>query len=211
MKGLTINDPAFLFNARVYVMAQDFELGVAPPLWTDVNAPDWLGSAIAGKFSLRLSSNATWADWVSPVNYSELYTFFKFRVSALPGAQVNMFNFQTSAAATQLQVNLNSDGTINLKHGTTSVTTVGAIAANTVYHFWIHYRAGSGANGVGSLGFSLTETEATSGNNFTSTSAGTATGTIGLFDPENTSTAATFDFFFDKVRLDVNPIGSNPP
>jgi hypothetical protein len=84
------------------------------------------------------------------------------------------------------------------------------MTANTVYNVWTHYRAGSGANGPGSVGFSLTEQEATSGANFTSTNAGTATGTIGLFDPENTNTGGGLDFYYGKARLSTAAIGSFP-
>jgi len=145
-----------------------------------------------------------------PVSFSEVYAFFKFRYAGTIPSVTNLFNFQTSGGVTQLQVNLNTNGIINLKHGTTSVTTTGTLSANQMGIFWIHYKAGSGTNGIGSLGFSLTEQEAFSGANFTSTAAGTATATIGLYDPENTNTGGGLDFYFGKARLSTTPVGSFP-
>lgn len=196
---------------RTYLMSEDFESGVQPALWTDTNLPDFAGTpAILGSFSLHLSANGTWADYVMPVSQNEVYCFFKFRMSALPPGITNIFNFQTAGSVTVLEVDCNATGTITMKHGTTSLTTTGAISANVVYNFWVHYKAGSGANGIGSVGFSTTETETTSGANFVSTSAGTGTAAVGLFDPENTQTGGLLDQYYDKCRLDVIPIGSNP-
>jgi hypothetical protein len=198
---------------RQYLMREDFRSGAQPAMWTDVNSPDFAYNAnpLDGPYSLRLTSNGTWADFVMVSSLSEVWAFFKFRFTSAIGTQTNFFNFQTSGGVTQLQCNVTTGGAINLVHGSTSVTTSGTMTAGVNYNIWVHYKAGSGANGVGSVGFSATEEEATQGNNFASTTSGTSTGTIGLFDPENTNTGGGFDFIYGKARLDSQAIGSSPP
>jgi hypothetical protein len=106
---------------RTYLMSEDFESGVQPAAWTDTSVttlPDFAGTpAILGRFSLRLSANGTWADFVMPVTQTEVYAFFKFRMTSLAAGTTNIFNFQTSGSATQLEVNVNNDGTVQMKHG----------------------------------------------------------------------------------------------
>lgn len=200
-----------------YIMAEDNRTGVLSSDWSDehLSVTNFATFPITANslYCVQLTSNATWRDWTAPggATYGEWYGFFKFRFSALPGAQTNFFNFQTSAAATQLQLNLTTGGAINMQHGSTSVTTAGTMAANTIYNVWVHYKAGSGANGVGSVAFSTTENEPLLGPNFVSTTAGTSTANVAIFDPENTNTGGGFNFFYGKFRLSTKPIGSNPP
>lgn len=81
-------------------------------------------------------------------------------------------------------------------------------AANTVYHVWLHYRKGTGANSFASLGFSTTGIEPTSGNQYVEIINGTSTSTLsGVMLTCNSAVL----LIIDKVIASTNQIGDNPP
>lgn len=85
------------------------------------------------------------------------------------------------------------------------------IAADTLYYFWFRYTKGTGANAVYEIAASTDiNNKPTSGSGYHINSSGVSTLDANRFVIGATAGAANWTGIFDKMRLSVNNIGSNP-
>ena len=96
---------------------------------------------------------------------------------------------------------------IGVQHGALDVLSSNVFIANTTYHFWLDYTKGTGADGISRFYYSTNgvkpgtpEAEVTNGD---ATAQGARI--------ELRSYQAEFDVIYDKLRVDDEVIGSNPP
>ncbi|MCK9361700.1 hypothetical protein M0Q28_05785 [Patescibacteria group bacterium] len=96
--------------------------------------------------------------------------------------------------------------------GGTAGTTVGTITDNVVYHVWIRYLKGGGADAFSSIAFSTDGVRPASGNNYAESTNGTSTANATRLQLRLTYGAPTSscDAIFDKIRVDDATIGDNP-
>ena len=187
---------------------QDFESGLEPSGWTvSGSAPVWnYHPALLGNYSLGLGYGTySYAAYALSPTQATLYAFFWFRTNQLPSAQLNVVGFSTPAA---FLLYLNSDGTLRIvESGGSSASTVGSIAINTTYKIWLRYSINTGGNnGVGSVAFSTSYPEPTSGNNFASysgASGNTNAPAVRFLNPSSTVFSAGAQFVFDHFGLDT--------
>jgi hypothetical protein len=165
---------------------------------------------IEGRPTLQLQGSS-FADFTTSATFTEWYGYTIFRTSTLPSGVANGFmNFQVNGTTTMLAIRINTDGTVTLSHGGgTQVASTGAITINTPYHVWFHYKAGSGANGIASVGFSTNAQEVVAGPNYISIVNGVGTQAVNTWDPENTENGTEI-FYYSKFRLSTQQIGSYP-
>ena len=211
----TASRPPPAAGGASYIISENFEGTGIPTGWgTGTGTPDYdyTTSPMEGAQGLRLDASSADQSSVSPTNTAaaEVWIYYRLRVDVLPASSreaVRLRNAGTSIA----RVFITTSGQMQFRHGTVSVSTVGVMAPATDYHCWLHYLAGSGANGVADWGFSTDGTEPTSGNNFGSTASGDATGSIDNFQFFADFASATGPIqVFDKFRYDDADIGSNP-
>lgn len=108
--------------------------------------------------------------------YTTLYSHFMFRTNdATPSAASIIAQFLDTSQNGLISITLNSAGTLRVSHGTSGVNTVATLTDNTDYHIWFRYTAGTGTDGVFSMGFSTTGIEPSSGDYFVYGTNGTST------------------------------------
>ncbi len=152
-----------------------------------------------------------------PVDVTEFWGFCKFRVdTAISANRLVLQISDTGGTATGGFTLVSSAGsppnTLTARNGTTNATTtVTGLTAGADYNIWFHWKKGSGANGIGSVGFDVAAntTEITSGNQFSSVTGNAVVDahsiTVGF--PSNTTGA----FVIDMILLsNTATIGNNP-
>jgi hypothetical protein len=173
---------------------------------------DYTGVVLAGSQSLRINTSAAAGTTTSPAfaDQADVWGYFLFHPVSLPAATTVMVNFITTIGNDCLRVRINAAGNLLVRAGGgTEATSVGAMSAGNTYHVWIHYVKGSGANAFASVAFSTDGTRPTSGNNYRESTNGTITSDAQNLRFGQTS-SSTFNFVFDKVRVDEAAIGDNP-
>jgi hypothetical protein len=179
------------------------------PAWTESLGggtvdEDYTATVLDGSQSFRIltASDASSYAYNSFTAGSERWVYFMFRPVSTPnssnGEIIEIWNNGQSRIA---DLQLTSTGTIQVRHGTATATTSGAMSDGTTYHVYFRYVSGSGANGVASVGFSTDGTRPTSGSNFASTSAGTATTDAEYIAPGWIGFSGVIDLIFDKLQV----------
>ena len=147
-----------------YLLEENFEAdpGYDTAGWTSGGTgtinPDYTTIVLRGTQSLYLNApggaTTTWALSPSFTETSDIWIHFRFRQQTYwhddYPVMVSLIYDSTEVASLQEDL-LGTDPRFVIKHGT--VSSYGAIgkAIATLYHIWIHYIAGTGANGTMSL------------------------------------------------------------
>jgi hypothetical protein len=179
---------------------------------------DSTGLSMQGNFVLKMSDpggdfpSVTLATNLTA--YDEVWAFFRFRTTALAPAGSGKGYFEllngSSGGAIVCSINLGAGNTLEITDGSASADTVASISANTTYWLWLHYKISTSDNGIAEIGFSTDGTKPTSGNSFASITTGTDTDqaiAIRMTPPASAGGPA----YWDTIRFDNHPIGSNPP
>jgi hypothetical protein len=173
---------------------------------------DYATSPMEGSQSLRIALSSTTGRVSSPAftAQSDLWAYFQIKIlGSLPAATTTIAEMQ-AASTDCLRLRLLTSGALDVRAGGgTPVATTGTLTPGTVYHVWIHYIAGTGANGFSSVGFSPDGTKPTSGTNYAEMTTGTATASPSS-QRLGQSTSATIELLYDKVRVSASAIGDNP-
>jgi hypothetical protein len=127
----------------------------------------------------------------------------KINVVNLPSGTHTIFQFVGTATFVQeFRVYLKSSGKISVSNGSVeSSDTTDAITSGT-YTIWWRFSKGSGANGVGQVGFASDCTRPTSGTNFASVSNGTSTADVNNLDHGCFGFSGTPQIIMDEVIID---------
>jgi hypothetical protein len=163
------------------LLTQDFTTGSIPAGWvTDGAAPNYgyQWPALLGTYSLGLTNNGV-AAYVSFSATADIRFYGQVMFSNTNYNDQSILYFYDGAFATAAQIVFESFDHKLLMADTGSahvITPNTVIATNTIYHIWAHYKAGSGANGIISLGVSTTASEPTSGSGYAESTV--AAGTI---------------------------------
>jgi hypothetical protein len=213
--------PVVVASSTNYLIKQDFE-GAGydnSETWTESGTgtidEDYTGVVLSGSQSLRLNVSAQTARTISPTfsGQTDCWVYFLFRPATATASGTPSICDLRSGSTFVSRVSTDTAGKLTVRNGTSGgVTTVGGMTAGVTYHVWMHYTAGSGANGVSAVAFSTDGVRPTGGNNFAQHTSGNATAgadnlTLGQSVGSGTH---TFDFIFDKARVDDATIGDNP-
>lgn len=205
--------------SRSYVLTEDCES--SPVGWTDSGSVTWeyatSPAPLLGAKSVLLDGSAANAtSQKSLTSASEYWGYFLLNCTLLPssgGSRAFLYlRNGTTVVCTWFIV-----GTTGLIKATplggSSVTTTDGISASTLYHIWVHYKAASiapGSDAIAEAEFSTTATRLGSGNKYIICSNGTNTANV-----DNLRLSAQFSTYgiiclYDKIRFDIQDIGSNP-
>jgi hypothetical protein len=199
---MNLSNVAYLPGTVNYLFREDFESGTQG-VWTvgGTNNFGLSNNPIQGKFSLQISQ-LSFADRQLSTTFTEWDMYLQFKITAIPSPTQNgVINFQTSATTTHFAVFFGPAGAVGIQHGTsTQVNAVGTFTANTIYDTWTYYKAGSGANGIGSFEFQTDGIRRGKGNNFINTTTGNSTAAVDTIDLENTENQTEL-CIYDKIRL----------
>ena len=201
---------AQVVNSTNYLYQQDFESGSEPSGWTHGGTVNYnyTTTPLQGSKSCQISDTG-FADYTFGQTYSELFTYFRFRLNANPTGSMLIFGLQLGGSGTYTSCKIHPDLTAFIADGLSgTASTVGTITTGVTMHFWHHYKAGSGNNAIHSIGFSTDGTEPVTGNNFATVTSGQVTASLDTLDFE--ASAGAEALIFDMVRVAQSDIGSNP-
>lgn len=216
-RGLLMSKPQ-AGSSISYLVRQTFE-GTGydnSETWTPTGSPDpdYTGVILQGSQSYRFVQAADAAEYAETsftstgtvYGYLILHPIARDSVSA-----VRIVAIRNSGGSTQMELRIVNTGALRLIHGATTVTTSSTLSDGTTYHVWWRYTPGSGANGVGEVAWSTSAaSKPTSGNQYATTSAGTATGDIGNFYLGNNAATPTQDIVMDAVLISTTEIPASP-
>ncbi len=182
-----------------FLVDENFDGSGTPTNWFTLGSD--FDYAFGGSQVLRLSATGQYAG-VSDgtvLNHGELYGKFRVTVTTMPSSFDILFSLKDASYTEVYSITINSTGTLNVGSLGVFATTTDAIALNTdTWVYWRHRKSSGSADGVSSVGFSLTETRPTAGTNF----AGGITGT----EPDNTTQTFTYTanggvFLIDNFQI----------
>ncbi len=140
-----------------YLINEDFEGTGTPSGWSGNPQADFDYSAdpLAGLQSLSLDSTVDVALAFYPtggsINNSELWVKFMLKVTNQLGGYEALFRLGDSAHTEIARIQITPSmvlGAYDPQTGALDVTTVNALSLDTIYDVWVHYKKGSGSNGV---------------------------------------------------------------
>ena len=215
----TFTDPNYgpvNIPARGYAMLPDpvsenCEGNGTPTGWTNSGSVNWDYTSVhlEGNQSLYVPGpsfglgNFTRVDFD---NQAEVWVYFKLYLDASPPTSATTIGGLGANGGTVTQL-FQIDSSLRPSFG--GAQTTDSFALKTAYHVWLHYRKGTGSNGIVEIGFSTDGTKPTSGNKYKKLTTYTGTNDAGrLF--LGTTTQTTITKIFDKIRVDNSEIGSNP-
>lgn len=202
-----------------YDLQEDFNSGsgVTPPSgWTAPASGTFSYSNTSpslpqGGNNFSISAGSAEYTWKAFTSKSECWAYTQFKVASLAiGGAREIFSLKDSSGVSQCIVKLNTDGTLQIWDAYFNGTsTTAAILANADTYIWIHYKAGTGSNGVVEVKWSTTGTQPVSlGANYvqiTNSPCAAAVERIALVSNDNNVLQ-----YFDHVLENGTGIGDNP-
>lgn len=135
-----------------------------------------------------------------------MWVRFKFRITAT-AAEIRILSFRNSSGDSELAfLNTGLSGQLTVSIGGASASTVSVLATDTTYNVWLRFKTGSG-DAVISVGFTTSDTEPTSGNDFASVTNGTQATSCSRVQFRNANDSGNGNFFFDSMTGDDAQIG----
>jgi len=141
--------------AQTYLINQNLE-GTGydnSETWTESAAAAWEEDyttiALRGSQSLHATNTgATFRTDLSPTfaNKTEVWVYFMFRLLNAPSTTTNFMSISTTI--TQWGVNPTTGKWYIKSGGTANKESTASYAMNTTYYIWLHYKKGTGANGI---------------------------------------------------------------
>ncbi len=204
--GAAIDNQSEATSAITYLLEQDFETGAIPSGWATVSgSPNYnyatSPAPLVGTYSLGIDgTDSTRGPFASQ---SDVWVYQIVNWSSNANAPF-VLTLQNASSSPVVRVRIGTNKW-RLSHGTTISDDTGTATAGTTYHLWLHYVAGSGANGVAELYVSTNSTKP--GSPTVSIPNGQATTSA---DRWFSDFAASTVIVYDKVRVAATEIGSNP-
>lgn len=199
--------------SATYIITEGFEGVGAPSGWSDViTAPadyDYLDNPLDQSQSLRLLNGAIAKNKTWHSGMSEVWYYFKWKrvVTVDNGA---IFYVIDGSENPLLYVSITGPShVVQVGLGGATATASDATSDGVTYHFWVHYKKGTGSDAVFEVHYSTTPTKPADGSGghakvIGGSSTADATG-IWFY-----SEYSTTDWRVDRVRADDEPIGSDP-
>jgi hypothetical protein len=182
-----------------------------PPGWTNSGTVNWdyISNLLEGNQLLYITGPGVGAGNNTRVDFgdqAEVWVYFKLALtgSAPTSAKTIGGLGPNGGAITQL---FQIDSSLRPSFG--GAQTTDPFLLNTAYHVWLHYRKGTGSNGIVEIGFSTDGTKPTSGNKWKKSTTYIGINNAGRLSL-GTTTSTTINIKFDKIRVDNSEIGSNP-
>lgn len=174
--------------------------------------PDYTGVVLQGAQSLRLTNTASAQH--TCINFSnalaEIWIYVRVRPILIDtGSDQVLFTVRNNADNVKANALVMTDGKINI-NATTSANSVDSIANATTYHFWMHRKKATAADGEWDVGFSTDGIRPTSGNKFVQLTGQSNTEDAYQFCIGYNSSTATQEYIFDRVLVATSLIGDNP-
>lgn len=211
--------PSLPSSGIPYLFEEDFEAPGYEHTWTEQvlgssGINDTFQPALVGDYSLSITNVAniayTSAD-LGVVGQDEVWAYFVVKPVQILAAEAVIFQLLDVGNANQISIRVTgAAGQLKARFSAAAqVTTVNGMSAGTTYGVWVHWRKGTGADGFGSVGFSTTGTEPTSGNNYAEY---TNSGSIQDVKLVSFGSLASINqtYIFDKLRIADQVIGNNP-
>lgn len=199
-------------TGTTFIVNENFEGTGAPSGFTTTGgttAPDWdyTASPLSGSQSVYFATVSVAHKMTCTIaDMSELWIYFlmKFTNGSAPASQKTIGNiFSSASAGFNFVVNTN----MRIALGTPSPVT--AISFDQLYHVWMHYRQGTGANAAIDIGFSTDGVRPTSGNNYAAITNSSQTILVGLVLLGSALTTLNFDMVIDNFKIAASQIGDN--
>lgn len=215
--GLLLSGNGATGAAPSYLVEENFETGALPSGWTTITGtPDWNVTVDPGQGSVSARFNGSAAtvsaDHTAFTNRGETWGYFKLKMGALPTASREIIRFQVDGAqSASSEIRITSTGQLLIVNGTTASTaTVSTMTTGSWFHVFWYLLKGTGADGVGWVGFTSDGTIPT-GNNLS-----TRSNMDGTADIDIARVTAQFsvdtgpDFTIDRFLIDDAAISANP-
>ena len=140
---------------------------------------------------------------------NEVWMVCMVKWTTFPSSTTNWVCIDTASAGAFLtSTQINASGTVNCQHNGVQYATLGAnLSAATLYYCKMHYKLGSGANGVSEIEFSTTTTFAGSGALYATKTNGA--GTAQAASAELVDFVGTSVCQFDHVRVSATDLGNS--
>ena len=165
-----------------------------------VDPDDTTATILRGSQQLKILMGTSGAPFArhSFTSASEKWLHFMFKFSGTVGNGTVLARLSNTAGGI-LQADVELDATKHPKvyHGSASATSSSTITAGTLYHFWLHYLAGSGSNGVADMYWGTDPVRAN--NEHLTITTGTSTANVAYLDL--TDDNATHANFYDQVLI----------
>lgn len=204
--------------APSYLLSENFEAAVGyDNVGWSVNSgtpnPDYTTTVLEGTQSLLMSYIGAGTnqrlDAPTLATQTDIWAYFLYRPLVLPAGFVGVASFKPSGASL-MHLQITSTGAIRAVGNFGSATpTTSVMSVNTTYHVWMHFKAGTGANGIQYVAFSTNGIRPTIGNNVSETTTTAETNTVDRmrFWAEG---GTTWSYIVDKLRINNVEIGDNP-
>lgn len=185
------------------------EAGTTPPDEDYATSP----APLVGSQSLRITSTGT-SNTTRDIGsgFSTMEAYFQINSTALFSAEQTLFCMMDSSNTLVAEVRMRTTGTLRIRAGSTTPqsNTTDAMSTATLYHVWVRYVKGTGADAFASVEFSTTGTRSGSGNKFISVNTGPSTTDAQKIRFGPTSTVTASDLVIDRVLVDDATIGNSP-
>jgi hypothetical protein len=195
-------------------VSQNCEGMGTPTGWTNSGAtPNWdYTPALDGTQSLLLPSTIGTAGSSTKIDFGdrpEVWVNFKLRLTATPQGTNTIGGLAPNGISILSQLfQINKNGSLNrLSFG--GAQTAAGVLPNTTYNVWLHYRKGTGSNGIVDIAFSTSATKPTSGSQFAQSTTYTGVNNAGRL-VLGTSVNTTFGIILDDIRVAHAEIGNVP-
>jgi hypothetical protein len=206
-QDMVLRRPIVVGGGASFLVNEDAEGTGTPSGWTDSGTIDWdyTTTVITGAQSLHLPPASSNTTKYSLSATGEVWARFKIRQDKT-GSVTRIMQFNGSSTE-RMYVGIATNA-LRITHGSATATTVSTMAANTTYNVWVRYKKGTGADGEGTIAFSTTNTEPTTGNDFASLTTGSSTGDVDEWGPFNQDAPGGTALIFDDLTLDDVAIGN---
>ncbi len=189
-------------GGTTYLVDQNFE-GTGydnSESWTESGSvdEDYTTTVLRGSNSCYVSGADSSANHII-TDTSEIWLHILVRFTALPtGDPATIIRLKGNEQSTEVaRVYIRTDGTAELKHGSSISYGTTVYAINTTYHFWLHWKKSTGSDGEAELYIGTTTTRPT-------TAECTRTAGTGTYDVDNLALHAYAGMtnIFDQVLVD---------
>ena len=195
----TITSSALLSDDLVYASGGAATTGG----WTHSSATWNYTTSPAPLVGLASSLRVTWGGYAtrSFTSTADVWVYVVINCEAVT-ANTTIFEIQDSSGSMVCRLFRTSAGDITLYQGSTISSTT-ALSVGTTGHYWFHYVAGTGANGIATLYRSTTGTK---GSPLISITNGTATASA---EKISLKASGNSNILFNKLRVKDTSIGDN--
>lgn len=196
-------------SAISYIVQQDFESVGTPSGWSSSGTVTFHNTTtpLEGTGDLKIVASGH-ADYTFSPAITEAWMVFLLKFINLPSSSSTAFAiFYNPAFLVSSQMTVSSAGVINCFYDSgLAGTMAGTVSAGTLYYCKLHYKEGTGADGIASYELSTSGTFINSGSLFVSTTTGSLVRTINFLE---FNYDVDGEYRVDHVRVAATDLGNN--